>query len=190
MGQDFESNHRSGFGRNRRFQRKCDEPVRRIDLIVIHCSATREDRPFTEQDLENAHRLRGFDGIGYHFYVRRNGDIKSTRLVERVGNYGVPPFTVERVGAHVRGHNANSIGICYEGGLDCHGLAKDTRTEWQKHSLRVLVRALKMDYPEAKVVGHRDLSPDLNGNGEVEPMEWTKECPCFEVEKELSKKLS
>lgn len=94
--------------------------MRRIDLIVIHCSATREDRPFTEQDLETAHRLRGFDGIGYHFYVRRNGDIKSTRLVERVG-------------AHVRGHNANSIGICYEGGLDRHGLAKDTRTEWQKH---------------------------------------------------------
>ena len=145
--------------------------MRRIDLIVIHCSATREDRPFTEQDLETAHRLRGFDGIGYHFYVRRNGDIKSTR-------------SVGRVSAHARGHNANSIGICYEGGLDCHGLAKDTRTEWQKHSLRVLVRALKMDYPEAKVVGHRDLSPDVNGNGEVEPMEWTKECPCFEVGEE------
>ncbi|KXT48596.1 hypothetical protein HMPREF2531_02873 [Bacteroides intestinalis] len=84
----------------------------------------------------------------------------------------------------MRGHNANSIGICYEGGLDRHGLAKDTRTEWQKHSLRVLVRALKMDYPEARIVGHRDLSPDVNGNGEVEPMEWTKECPCFEVGKE------
>ncbi len=145
--------------------------MRRIDLIVIHCSATREDHPFTEHDLDTAHRLRGFDGIGYHFYVRRNGDIKSTRAVERVG-------------AHVRGYNAHSIGICYEGGLDSHGLAKDTRTEWQQHSLRVLVRALKMDYPEARVVGHRDLSPDVNGNGEVEPMEWTKECPCFEVEKE------
>lgn len=68
--------------------------------------------------------------------------------------------------------------------MDCHGIAKDTRTEWQRHSLRVLVRALKMDYPEAKVVGHRDLSPDVNGNGKVEPMEWTKECPCFKVEKE------
>ena len=142
--------------------------MRRIDLIVIHCSATREDHPFTEHDLDTAHRLRGFDGIGYHFYVRRNGDIKSTRAVERVG-------------AHVRGYNAHSIGICYEGGLDSHGLAKDTRTEWQRHSLRVLVRALKMDYPEARVVGHRDLSPDVNGNREVEPMEWTKECPCFEV---------
>lgn len=82
--------------------------MRKIDLIVIHCSATREDRPFTEHDLDTAHRLRGFDGIGYHFYVRRNGDIKSTRAVERVG-------------AHARGYNAQSIGICYEGGLDSHG---------------------------------------------------------------------
>ena len=63
------------------------------------------------------------------------------------------------------------------------GNPKDTRTEWQRHSLRVLVRALLMDYPEAKVAGHRDLSPDLNNNGEVEPMEWTKQCPCFEVKK-------
>ena len=145
--------------------------MREIKFIVIHCSATREDHPFTEHDLKIAHRLRGFDGIGYHFYVRRNGDIKSTRQVERVG-------------AHARGYNTNSIGICYEGGLDCHGIAQDTRTEWQRHSLRVLVRALKMDYPEAQIVGHRDLSPDLNGNGEVEPMEWTKECPCFEVNME------
>jgi len=59
--------------------------MRKIDLIVIHCSAPREDRPFTEHDLDTAHRLRGFDGIGYHFYVRRNGDIKSTRPVARGG---------------------------------------------------------------------------------------------------------
>ncbi len=145
--------------------------MRKVDLIVIHCSATREDRPFTEHDLDTTHRLFGFDGAGYHFYIRRNGDIKSTRPVERVG-------------AHALGYNATSIGICYEGGLDCHGLAKDTRTEWQRHSLRVLVRVLKIDYPGVRVVGHRDLSPDTNRNGEVEPMEWTKQCPCFDVSKE------
>ena len=145
--------------------------MREINLIVIHCSATCEDRPFTEQALEETHRRRGFDGIGYHFYIRRDGQILTTRPVERVG-------------AHARGYNAHSIGICYEGGLDVHGLPKDTRTEWQRHSLRVLVRALRMDYPGAKVTGHRDLSPDLNGNGEVEPMEWTKQCPCFDVGKE------
>lgn len=145
--------------------------MRPIDLIVIHCSATCEDRTFTEHDLNTAHRLRGMDGPGYHFYVRRNGDIKSTRPVEKVG-------------AHARGHNTRSIGICYEGGLNSHGVPKDTRTEWQKHSLRVLVRTLRIDYPNAQVVGHRDLSPDLNGNGEIEPMEWTKQCPCFEVSQE------
>ena len=114
---------------------------------------------------------RKLDGTGYHFYIRRDGQILTTRPVERAG-------------AHARGYNAHSIGIAYEGGLDHYGNPKDTRTEWQRHSLRVLVRALLMDYPEAKVAGHRDLSPDLNNNGEVEPMEWTKQCPCFEVKKE------
>ncbi|MCD8184692.1 MAG: N-acetylmuramoyl-L-alanine amidase [Bacteroides sp.] len=146
--------------------------MREINLIVIHCSATCEDRPFTGQALEVAHRLRGFDDTGYHFYVRRDGQILTTRPVERVG-------------AHARGYNAHSIGICYEGGLDHYGNPKDTRTEWQRHSLRVLVRALLMDYPDARIVGHRDLSPDLNGNGEVEPMEWTKRCPCFEMKREI-----
>lgn len=145
--------------------------MRQIDLIVVHCSATRDNRPYTEHDLQETHTLRGFDGIGYHFYIRRNGDIKSTRPVEKVG-------------AHARGYNAHSIGICYEGGLDSYGIAKDTRTLWQKHSLRVLVRALLIDFPSAKIVGHRDLSPDVNNNGEVEPMEWTKQCPCFDVERE------
>ena len=146
--------------------------MRAIDLIVIHCSATREDRAFTEQALEASHRLQGIDGTGYHFYVRRDGRVLTTRPVSRVG-------------AHVRGYNAHSIGICYEGGLDRYGNPKDTRTEWQRHSLRVLVRALLQDYPGSWVVGHRELSPDLNGNGEVESMEWTKQCPCFDVGKEF-----
>lgn len=106
-------------------------------MIVIHCSATCEDRPFTGQALEAAHRRRGFDGTGYHFYIRRDGQILTTRPVERAG-------------AHAHGYNAHSIGIAYEGGLDHYGNPKDTRTEWQRHSLRVLVRALLMDYPEAK----------------------------------------
>ena len=148
--------------------------MRAIDLIVIHCSATREDRAFTEQALEASHRLQGFDGTGYHFYVRRDGRVLTTRPVSRVG-------------AHVRGYNAHSIGICYEGGLDRYGNPKDTRTEWQRHSLRVLVRALLQDYPGSWVVGHRELSPDLNGNGEIEPEEWIKACPCFNAEKDWDK---
>ncbi|WP_455591815.1 N-acetylmuramoyl-L-alanine amidase, partial [Bacteroides sp.] len=103
--------------------------TRKIDLIVIHCSATREDRTFTEHDLEVCHRRRGFNGTGYHFYIRKDGRIVTTRPLERVG-------------AHAKGYNAHSIGICYEGGLDAHGKPKDTRTEWQKHSLQVLVKTL------------------------------------------------
>ena len=144
--------------------------MRKIDLIVIHCSATREDRTLTEHDLDECHRRRGFNGTGYHFYIRKDGRIVTTRPLERVG-------------AHAKGYNAYSIGICYEGGLDAGGKPKDTRTEWQKHSLRVLVKTLLTDHPGCRVCGHRDLSPDLNGNGEIEPEEWVKACPCFDVEK-------
>ena len=59
--------------------------MRTINLIVIHCSATREDKSFTEYDLDVCHRRRGFNGAGYHFYIRKNGDIKSTRPIEKVG---------------------------------------------------------------------------------------------------------
>lgn len=145
--------------------------MRKIDLIVIHCSASRADRDFTETDLVVCHRRRGFNGIGYHFYIRKNGDIKTTRPIERIG-------------AHAKGFNQTSIGICYEGGLDCHGRPADTRTEWQIHSMHVLVLTLLRDYPGCRVCGHRDLSPDLNGNGEIEPEEWVKACPCFDAEEE------
>ena len=117
--------------------------MRTINLIVIHCSATREDKSFTEYDLDICHRSRSF--------------------------------------------NKESIGICYEGGLDCMGQPKDTRTCWQKHSLRVLILTLLKEYPDCRICGHRDLSPDLNGNGEIEPEEWIKACPCFNAEKDWDK---
>lgn len=135
--------------------------MREINLIVVHCSATRADRDFTENDLEVCHRHRGFNGAGYHFYIRKNGDIKNTRPLEKPG-------------AHALGYNAHSIGICYEGGLDVRYRPADTRTEWQKHSLRVLIRTLLMDYPGCRVCGHRDLSPDRNGDGRISPEEWVK----------------
>lgn len=142
--------------------------MRTINLIVIHCSATRQDRDFTPADLDTCHRRRGFDGPGYHFYIRKNGDIITTRPLAKVG-------------AHAKGYNQHSIGICYEGGLSSLGKPLDTRTPWQQHSLRVLVRTLLTDYPGCRVCGHRDLSPDRNHNGSIEPEEWIKECPCFEV---------
>lgn len=145
--------------------------MRKINLIVIHCSATREDRSLTTFDLETLHRQRGFKGIGYHFYIRKDGTV-------------IPTRPLERIGAHAKGFNAESVGICYEGGLDCQGHPADTRTPEQRVSLRAMVLQLKESFPDCQVCGHRDLSPDLNGNGEIEPEEWIKQCPCFDVKAE------
>ena len=139
--------------------------------IVIHCSATREDKDFTEKQVNEAHVARGFGKWGYHYYIRKDG----TTLITR---------PVERIGAHAKGFNAESIGICYEGGLDCRGRPADTRTPEQRAALRLLVHQLQERFPGCRVCGHRDLSPDRNGNGEIEPEEWIKACPCFEVKEE------
>ena len=144
---------------------------RSIQYIVVHCSATRANIPFTEEQLLKCHLQRGFKYIGYHFYITRDGELHHCRPVSEPG-------------AHVRGFNRHSIGICYEGGLDEDGKAADTRTSCQKESLHRLVRELLQRYPDAKVVGHRDLSPDTNYNGIVDPWERIKECPCFEVKAE------
>lgn len=146
--------------------------MRKIDMIVIHCSATRADVPLSPRQLDEMHRQRGFDGCGYHYYVRRDGEICTMRPVDRPG-------------AHAKGYNQHSIGVCYEGGLDEQGRPADTRTELQKRSLRVLVRVLAMDFQTRRIVGHRDLSPDLDGDGVIESEEWTKVCPCFDVGTEL-----
>lgn len=146
---------------------------RMVDLIVIHCSATKETSRLTPLALDRMHRQRGFNGCGYHYYIERDGKINSMRPSEKVG-------------AHARGYNAHSLGICYEGGLDKNGRAADTRTERQKVSLRALVKVLRQLYPTInRVVGHRDLSADRNGDGVITPDEWTKQCPCFDVANEL-----
>ena len=69
--------------------------------------------------------------------------------------------------------------------LDGHGSPADTRTPEQRAALKLLVHQLLETYPGSRVCGHRDLSPDRNGNGEIEPEEWIKACPCFEVKAEF-----
>ena len=107
-------------------------------------------------DCRRDHRARGFADIGYHYYITRDGVVHAGRALYQVG-------------AHATGYNEHSIGICYEGGLDIRGRPCDTRTPEQKETLRKLLERLKEDYPEAKVVGHRDL-PGVK-----------KDCPCYNV---------
>ena len=145
--------------------------MRKIDKVIIHCSATPEGRDYTVADIDRWHRERGFNEIGYHYVVYRDGSVHTGR-------------DVVKIGAHCKGQNANSIGICYIGGLDANGKAKDTRTEAQKRALRVLVAKLVKEYPIKEILGHRDTSPDTDGDGIVEPHEWTKMCPCFDAKEE------
>lgn len=144
---------------------------RTITDIVIHCTATRAWQDYSADDIRRMHKAQGWADIGYHYVVRLDGTIE-------------PGRDVDKIGAHVSGHNANSIGVVYVGGLDNQGKAKDTRTENQKNALLNLLLDLRQLYPNARISGHRDFSPDLNGNGTIEPNEWIKECPCFDAKSE------
>ena len=121
--------------------------MRTITLIVVHCSAVRPDQTSSVAQINTWHRQRGFHlGVGYHYVIRRDGTIEPGR----------PEWMV---GAHCKNHNAHSIGVCYEGGLDIRGQPADTRTEAQKAAMRKLLEELHQRYPRAFILGHRDLNP-------------------------------
>ena len=138
--------------------RASNHTVRQITGIVIHCSATKEGKDFSAFDIHKWHKERGFNGIGYHFVIYRDGSIHKGRPIEQVG-------------AHTTGQNAHSIGICLIGGCAADGKTpKDTRTEAQRAALIQLVSELKASYPSATVHGHNEFA--------------AKACPSFNVQKE------
>lgn len=134
--------------------------MRQINKIVVHCSATPEGKDFTVDTIRDWHiNGRGWKDIGYHYVIYRDGSIHKGRPEEQIG-------------AHVTGHNSDSIGICYIGGVTSDGnTPKDTRTEAQKASLIKLLKELKAKYPRAEIFGHRDFTN-------------LKACPSFDARKE------
>lgn len=142
--------------------------MRQITLIVLHCSATRTTQSYGFDRCKADHLRQGWKDIGYHYYITRDGQVHEGRPLWMVG-------------AHCKDNNQHSIGICYEGGLDALGNACDTRTKAQRQSMRSLLTKLHDQYPNAIILGHRDLSPDLDGDGRVDPDEWMKSCPCFDA---------
>ena len=135
---------------------------REVNLLVVHCTATRCNKDFPVSTLRASHKSRGFADIGYHFYITRDGETHPCRPVHQIG-------------AHATGWNDKSIGICYEGGLDENGRIADTRTYAQKCALLDLLRQLKTDYPKAKILGHYQLSENIR-----------KACPCFDAKREYA----
>lgn len=115
---------------------------RNITEIIIHCSATPEGKDYTVKDIKSWHLQRGFSDIGYHWVIYRDGSIHQGR------NEAIS-------GAHCTGHNTNSIGVCYIGGMDSNNKnPKDSRTAAQKEALVSLLKELKKRYPKAKIVSH------------------------------------
>lgn len=130
-----------------------------IDAIIIHCSATKEGIDYHLADIDKWHREKGWKCCGYNYVIDLDGQVEIGR-----------PITMD--GAHCVGYNNHSIGICYIGGLDKSGRAKDTRTDAQKASLATLVYRLIEKYPIVEVLGHRDTGAK-------------KDCPCFDVRPEF-----
>jgi N-acetylmuramoyl-L-alanine amidase len=159
---------------------------RDVSLIVIHCSASPNGKTLWEGDarkgtlrtpgqvIDRWHQARGFrrsdewrqlvnprlEAIGYHWVVDLDGAIESGRHLDEVG-------------AHCVGHNRKSVGICMVG--------TDRFSLYQWDALKTIVQSMRLKYPGATVCGHRDLSPDADGDGLVEPWEWLKTCPGFDV---------
>ena len=153
--------------------------MRNIDAIIIHCSATRSGQDLRAKDIDRIHKARGFKQIGYNFVIDLDGLVENGRPLSMDGAH------CNTKGFSKESYNKHSIGICYIGGLDKNGKPADTRTEAQKNALRDLVAKLCKDYDIIEVLGHRDTSPDLDGSGEVEPAEFIKACPCFDVRSEF-----
>ena len=134
--------------------------MRAINEIIIHCTATKAGRELTIDELRAWHKQKGFKDVGYHYVVMPDGEIKNCR-----------PITM--CGAHCKGHNANSIGLAYVGGLDANGKPADTRTQQQRDALKVAVQVLRDVFGDVPVRGHNEYA--------------NKACPCFDVHKEFGK---
>lgn len=132
---------------------------KKVKYLIVHCTATAEGVDFTVADVDRWHRAQGWDGIGYHYLVYRDGSIHEGR-------------STTRVGAHCAGMNSVSIGVCYVGGCAPDGhTPKDTRTIKQKAALVTLLSRLKRTYPGVRIVGHNHFNkgkacPSFDADGE------------------------
>jgi len=135
-----------------------------VKYIAVHCSATQAKSDIGKKEIDVWHRKRKMFSIGYHYVIRRNGEIEEGR--ERT-----------TMGAHVRGFNHNSIGICMIGGVDSKGKPENNYEPVQFVALKQLLNFLKTENPDAEILGHKDF-PGV-----------AKACPCFEVKEWVDKNL-
>jgi len=132
--------------------------MRRVDKIIIHCTATNPKQDFDVKDIDRWHKAKGWKGCGYHLVIKLDGTTEYGR-------------SLNEAGAHAFGYNKRSIGIVYVGGVDMDGKPSDTRTDEQKRALRAVIGLLLKDYSKATVHGHNEFNRG-------------KACPSFNVKSE------
>lgn len=138
---------------------KLERTNRRIDKIIIHCSATPVTMDIGVDTIRKWHKDKGWSDIGYHLVIKRDGTVEIGR-------------DINRMGAHTKGHNRGSIGICLIGGVDSRMMPEDNYTDEQWRSLRNTLRFLKLDYGDVTIAGHNEYTK-------------MKACPCFDVKQSL-----
>ena len=132
--------------------------MRLVKEVIIHCSATREGQDVSVDTIRDWHLAKGWNDIGYHFYIDLDGTIHKGR-------------DIDKMGAHCKGRNRNSIGVCYCGGVEADGKTpKDTRTQEQKESLLHVLKTIKAMYPESMIYSHNEFA--------------AKACPSFDATSE------
>lgn len=136
--------------------------MRQINTIYVHCTASQPSASVFA--IREEFRRKGWKNPGYHYLIEASGKI--TQLLDD-----------SKIANGVKGHNKDGLHVAYIGGIEANGTPKDTRTEEQKHSLRVLLKVLHGLYPKAHIMGHRDIWGK-------NPAKWQKSCPCFDAEKE------
>lgn len=134
--------------------------MRKLEKVILHCSATPAGRDVSTEEIRKWHvEGNSWSDIGYHFVIELSGDLKIGRPLERIG-------------AHVRGQNRGSIGVCYVGGMNrAMSAAEDTMNRGQEATFRNLMVALRASWGELSLHGHNEFS--------------SKECPSFDVQEKF-----
>ena len=134
--------------------------MRDLNRIILHCSATKEGKDFSVDTIRDWHvNGRGWSDIGYHWVIRLDGSIEVGRPLEKSG-------------ANTKGHNKDSVGVCYIGGCDADGKPKDTMNPEQEKAWRMIVLSLRTLYGDLTIHGHNEFA--------------SKACPSFIVKEKFA----
>lgn len=131
------------------------------DYIVLHCSATPSTADIGTTEIRQWHRTKGWSDIGYHFVIRRDGEVEAGR-------------SLEEIGSHVRNHNARSLGVCLVGGVDARRRPKNNFTVAQWGALKDLLADLQLRFSSSRVIGHRDFPGVSKACPSFDAIDWAK----------------